>query len=449
MFTKLFIANRGEIAVRLVRAAHELGILTVVGHSSADADSLAVRLADEAVEIGPPHPTKSYLNADAVIAAARSVGAGAVHPGYGFLSENAAFAQAVEAAGMAFVGPTAQAIRLMGDKSAARAAAQAAGVPTVPGSDGVVADLDAACTIAARIGYPVMIKASAGGGGRGIRVADEEQQLRQLLPMAQAEARAAFGDPGVYLERLIRRAKHIEIQVLGDGTDVVHLFDRECSMQRRRQKVLEEAPSPSLDAATRATLCEAAVRLAKSVGYRSAGTVEFVYDADARQFFFIEMNTRIQVEHPVTEMVTGVDLVREMLLIARGEPLRLRQADIAMRGAAMEFRINAEDPERNFAPSPGTIASLSFPGGPGVRVDSLLFDGYRIPPFYDSLLAKLIVWDEDRAHALKRGRRALTEFKIDGVPSTISLHLQLLADPQFRAGDYDTGYLERWIAARQ
>ncbi len=449
MFTKLFIANRGEIAVRLVRAAHELGIQAVVGHSSADADSLAARLADEAVEIGPPHPTKSYLNAEAVIAAARSVGAGAVHPGYGFLSENAAFAQSVEDAGMVFVGPTAQAIRLMGDKSAARAAANAAGVPTVAGSDGVVADLATACRIAASIGYPVMIKASAGGGGRGIRVADDEEQLRQSLPLAQAEARAAFGDPGVYLERFVRRAKHIEIQILGDGIDAVHLFERECSLQRRRQKVIEEAPSPSLDTASRSALCDAAVRLAKSVGYRSAGTVEFIFDADARQFFFIEMNTRIQVEHPVTEMITGVDIVREMIRIARGEPLRLRQADISVRGAAIEFRINAEDPDRNFAPSPGTIASLTLPGGPGVRIDSLMFAGCQIPPFYDSLLAKLIVWDESRAFALERGRRALNEFKVEGVPSTISLHLHMLTDPQFRAGDYDTGYLERWFAAKQ
>ena len=449
MISKLFIANRGEIAVRLVRAAQELGIPAVVGHSSADADSLAVRLASEAVEIGPPHPTKSYLNAGSVIAAARSVGADALHPGYGFLSENAAFAEAVEAAGMVFVGPTPQAIRLMGDKAAARAAAQRAGVPTVPGSDGVISDLESARRIAAGIGFPIMIKASAGGGGRGIRVAENDAELLKLLPMAQAEARAAFGDHGVYLERFVRRAKHIEVQVLGDGTDVIHLFERECSLQRRRQKVIEEAPSPSLDAQARAALCDAAVRLAKSVGYRSAGTVEFLYDADARQFFFIEMNTRIQVEHPVTEMITGIDLAREMLRIGRGERLRLRQADVAMRGAAMEFRINAEDPDRNFAPAPGTITSLSLPGGPGVRVDSLLFDGYRVPPFYDSLLAKLIVWDEDRPAVLARGARALGEFKVEGVPSTVSLHLRMLADPQVRAGDYDTGYLERWFAAKQ
>jgi acetyl-CoA carboxylase biotin carboxylase subunit len=448
VITKLFIANRGEIAVRVVRAARELGIRAVVGHSSADADSLAVRLADEAVEIGPPHPTKSYLNVDAVVAAARSVGADGLHPGYGFLAENAGFAEVVEGAGMAFVGPTPPTIRLMGDKAAARAAAERAGVPTVPGSEGVVPDLDTARRLAEKIGFPIMIKAAAGGGGRGIRVAENDAELRKLLPLAQAEARAAFGDPGVYLERFVRRAKHIEVQVLGDGTDAIHLFERECSLQRRRQKVIEEAPSPSLDAAARIALCEAAVRLAKSVGYRSAGTVEFLYDARSRQFFFIEMNTRIQVEHPVTEMITGVDLVREMLRIGRGEPLRLRQADIAPRGAAMEFRINAEDPDRNFAPSPGTIASVALPGGPGVRIDGLLFDGYRIPPFYDSLLAKLIVWDEDRAAVLARAARALGEFKVDGVPTTVALHRHLLGDAQFRTGDYDTGYLERRLAAQ-
>ncbi len=447
MVEKLFVANRGEIAVRLVRAAHELGITAVVGHSSADADSLAVRLADEAVEIGPPHPTKSYLNAAAVIAAARSVGATALHPGYGFLSENAAFAASVEDSGMVFVGPTPESIRLMGDKAAARSAALRAGVPTVPGSEGVVPDLDAARRLAAEIGFPIMIKASAGGGGRGIRVAENDADMLRLLPMAQAEARAAFGDGGVYLERFVRSAKHIEVQVLGDGRDAVHLFERECSLQRRRQKVIEEAPSPSLDAAERAGLCDAAVRLARSVGYRSAGTVEFLYDTAARQFFFIEMNTRIQVEHPVTEMITGIDLVREMLRIARGEPLRLAQSDIAMRGAAMEFRINAEDPERQFAPSPGTVSALHLPGGPGVRVDGLIYAGCRIPPFYDSLLAKLIVWDEDRAAVLVRGARALREFDVKGVPTTVSLHRQMLADPQFRAGNYDTGTLERRFAA--
>ena len=379
-FDTLLVANRGEIAVRVIRAARELGLKTVAVFSDADAGSLATQLADHAINIGPAQAMKSYLNVDAILAAAKTAGAGAVHPGYGFLSENAAFAEAVEAASMVFVGPRPDAIRTMGDKAAARAAAQRAGVPTVPGSVGVVEDLEEGVRVAAEIGYPVMIKASAGGGGRGIRIAGDETELRQQVGIAQAEAKAAFGDGAVYLERLIRRARHIEVQILGDGKDVVHCFERECSLQRRRQKIWEEAPSIAINALTRAALCASAVKLARAVSYRGAGTLEFLYDDESREFFFIEMNTRIQVEHPITEMVTGIDLVREMLRISMGEPLRFRQDDIQLRGAAIEVRINAENPAKNFMPCPGRVESLRVPGGPGVRFDSMLFPGSVVPP---------------------------------------------------------------------
>ena len=445
---KLLIANRGEIAVRIIRAARELDIATVAVFSEADRDSLAVRMADEAAAIGPAQAAKSYLNADAILAAARSSGADAIHPGYGFLSENAAFASAVEAAGLTFVGPSPEAIRIMGNKSLARETAAKAGVPCVPGSDGVVTGIDAAVASAAKIGYPVMIKASAGGGGRGIRIANDADELTRQIAVAQTEATAAFGDGSVYLERFIRSARHIEVQVLGDGNDAVHCFERECSLQRRRQKILEEAPSPALSPATRARLCESAVQLTKSVRYRGAGTLEYLYDDGSGEFFFIEMNTRIQVEHPITEMITGVDLVREMIRICGGEALRLRQSDIVMRGAAIECRINAEDPERNFMPSPGRITELTLPGGPGVRIDSMLYGGYTVPPYYDSLLAKLIVHAEDRDAAIARMKRALGELRLEGVKSTRALHLALLDDPSFRAAKFDTNFLEPWLAAR-
>ncbi|MGQ3070096.1 MAG: acetyl-CoA carboxylase biotin carboxylase subunit [Ferrovibrionaceae bacterium] len=445
MPTKLLVANRGEIAVRVIRAARELGIRTVAVHSTADRDGLAVRLADEAVEIGPAQATKSYLNAQALLDAAKSTGADAIHPGYGFLSENAAFAEAVTRAGLIFVGPSAEAIRRMGDKAAARAAAMSADVPTVPGSDGVVESVDEALRIAGTIGYPVMIKASAGGGGRGIRVARDAAELTQVMPVAQGEAQAAFGNGAVYLERFIGRARHVEVQILGDGHRVVHLFERDCSLQRRRQKVFEEAVSPALDEATRQRLCKSAVRLAEAVGYAGAGTLEYLYDADTAEFFFIEMNTRIQVEHPITEMITGVDLVREMLKIAGGNRLGLAQEDIVRRGHAIEVRLNAEDPDRNFAPNPGRIEGLAWPGGPGVRIDSMLYPGYAIPPFYDSLLAKLIVWDETRDAALNRLGRALDELRIDGVKTTASLHRRLVDDADVRAGRVDTNWLERWM----
>ncbi|MBD9431293.1 acetyl-CoA carboxylase biotin carboxylase subunit [Achromobacter sp. ACM03] len=444
---KVLVANRGEIALRIIRAARELGMRTVAVYSEADRDALATRMADEAVLIGPSHATRSYLNTEALLEAARSTGAQAVHPGYGFLSENAAFAQAVSDAGLIFVGPDAATIRTMGDKAAARACAQAAGVPTVPGSEGVLSSLDEALTHAAIIGYPLMIKAAAGGGGRGIRVVRDEAELRAQMPQAQAEAQAAFGEAGVYLERYLPRARHIEVQVLGDGSNAVHLYERECSLQRRRQKVLEEAPSPALNPATRQKLCESAAQLARSVGYRGAGTLEYLYDDSrgAGEFYFIEMNTRIQVEHPITEAITGVDLVREMLRIADGEPLRLRQQDIAIRGAAIECRINAEDPKRNFAPSPGRVEHVRWPGGPGVRVDSMLYPGCSVPPYYDSLLAKLIVWDESRAAALARMARALDEVELTGVHSTLALHRELLEDADVLAGRYHTNYLEAWM----
>lgn len=445
-FDKLLIANRGEIAVRIIRAAKELGLKTVAVYSDADAHSLAVRMADEAVRIGPAHATRSYLSVDAILEAAADSGAGAVHPGYGFLSENAVFAERIEAAGLVFVGPTPHAIRTMGDKAAARAAAMKAGVPTVPGSVGVVTDADTAVALAKGIGYPIMIKASAGGGGRGIRVAHDEAELRQQFATATAEAQAAFGNGEVYLERFIRQARHIEVQILGDGQRVVHCFERECSLQRRRQKVWEEAPSAAISEATRAALCESALRLAHAVAYRGAGTLEYLYDDDTREFFFIEMNTRIQVEHPITEMITGIDLVKEMLRIALGQPLRLQQEDIRLTGAAIEVRINAENAAKNFMPSPGLVSQLVVPGGPGVRFDTMLFPGCTVPAYYDSLLGKLIVHDTDRAGALARMRRALDELQVEGIHTTIPLHRALCEDAGVAQAAFHTGFLETWLS---
>lgn len=445
-FDKLLIANRGEIAVRIIRAAKELGLKTVAVYSDADAQGLAVRMADEAVRIGPAHATRSYLSVDAILEAAADSGAGAVHPGYGFLSENAVFAERIEAAGLVFVGPTPHAIRTMGDKAAARAAAMKAGVPTVPGSVGVVTDADTAVALAKGIGYPIMIKASAGGGGRGIRVAHDEAELRQQFATATAEAQAAFGNGEVYLERFIRQARHIEVQILGDGQRVVHCFERECSLQRRRQKVWEEAPSAAISEATRAALCESALRLAHAVAYRGAGTLEYLYDDDTREFFFIEMNTRIQVEHPITEMITGIDLVKEMLRIALGQPLRLQQEDIRLTGAAIEVRINAENAAKNFMPSPGLVSQLVVPGGPGVRFDTMLFPGCTVPAYYDSLLGKLIVHDTDRAGALARMRRALDELQVEGIHTTIPLRRALCEDAGVAQAAFHTGFLETWLA---
>ncbi|MDI6526955.1 acetyl-CoA carboxylase biotin carboxylase subunit [Pseudomonas otitidis] len=445
---KLLVANRGEIAVRIIRAAQGLGIPTVAACSEADVDALPARLADEVRVIGPARADRSYLNGEALIAAALDSGADAIHPGYGFLSENAAFAQAVVEAGLVFVGPDAATIRQMGDKAEARRTAKAAGVPVVPGSPGELDSLEAALACAVEVGYPLLIKASAGGGGRGIRFAHDAEELAREFPLAQREAQAAFGSGAVYLERFIRQARHIEVQVLGDGQHAVHLFERECSLQRRRQKVFEEAPSPALSEAQRAALCESAVRLARQIGYRGAGTLEYLFDAVSGEFFFIEMNTRIQVEHPVTEMVTGVDLVQWMLRIAGGEPLSLSQEAIRLQGAALEMRINAEDPARNFFPSPGVVQSLSWPQGEGVRVDSHLFEGYRVPAYYDSLLAKVVVQGSDRNEAFARAEQALAATRLTGMATTLPLHRLLLADAAVRDGQFDTGTLEPWLVER-
>lgn len=446
---KLLIANRGEIAVRIIRAAKELGIPTVLAHSSADKTSLAAQLADECVEIGPAQASKSYLNRQAVVDAALSSGADAVHAGYGFLSENADFVRDLTAAGLIFVGPSAEHIDLMGDKAQARTTAMKAGVPVVPGSEGVLQDAAAAEQAAAQIGYPLMIKAAAGGGGRGIRVVEKAEDFAKALTEAQREGLGAFGDDSVYLERFIARARHIEVQILGDGQDAIHLYDRECSLQRRRQKIMEEAPSPVLSAETREKLCQSAVDLARSIGYKGAGTMEYLYDEQSGEFFFIEMNTRIQVEHPITEVITGVDLIREMLLIADGQPLRYRQSDIQIKGAAIECRINAEDPANGFLPNIGTIGKLQWAGGLGVRIDSMLYSGYTIAPFYDSMLAKIIVWGEDRDHAFARLRRALAETEIEGLKTTLPLHRALAQDLQVARAEFHTNWLESWTAEQQ
>ena len=445
MLKRLLVANRGEIAVRIIRAAKDLGIGTVAVHSAADAESLHVKLADEAVNIGPPAAKKSYLNIEALLKAARETGCDSIHPGYGFLAENADFSDAVSAAGLVFVGPSGAAIRLMGDKVSARTAAAAAGVPVVPGSTGRVAGIEAGRDVLGETGFPVMIKAAAGGGGRGIRIANSLAEFEQAFPQAEAEALAAFGDGGLYMEKVIGKARHIEVQVLADGRDAIHCYERECSLQRRRQKVWEEAPSRALSDDLRAELCASAVALARAVNYSGAGTVEYLYDEDADRFYFIEMNTRIQVEHPVTEAITGIDLVAEMLRIAGGEPLRIRQGDVVARGHAIEVRLNAEDPAKDFAPFPGQVSELRIPGGPGVRFDSMLYQGYQVPPFYDSLLAKLIVHAETREAAIVRLVRALHELEIGGLKTTKPLFLALAADPAVRAGDVHTRWLEGWL----
>jgi acetyl-CoA carboxylase biotin carboxylase subunit len=446
VFRKLFIANRGEIAVRIIRAARELGITTVQAISAADRDMLAARMADEVAYVGPAHASKSYLNQRAMLQAALDAGADAVHPGYGFLAENATFADAVEQAGLVFVGPRAETIRMMGDKARAREVAAQAGVPVVPGTSGGKETTAALQAFASDIGFPVMIKAAAGGGGLGIRVATTPEALERLLNEARNEARAAFGDDTVYLERFLPRARHVEVQVLGDGDRAVHLFERECSLQRRRQKLWEEAPAACLTDAARASLCASAVRLAEAVGYRGAGTMEYLLDETTGDFFFIEMNTRIQVEHPVTEMVTGIDLIREMLRIAAGMKLPFIQQDITLRGHAIECRINAEDPSRDFHPAPGLVNGFSVPGGPGVRFDTMLYPGYVVPPFYDSLLGKLIVWDDTRDRALARLRCALGELQVDGIPTTIALHRRLADHPDIARHAVHTGWLEAWLA---
>ncbi len=444
MFRKILIANRGEIALRIIHAAKELGIRTVAVFSEADRHALHVRFADEAVCIGPPRTSDSYLNIPAMISAAEITNVDAIHPGYGFLSENANFAEVCETSHITFIGPTAETIRLMGEKEQARKSMAEAGLPIIPGSEGLVADEDAARQVAAEIGYPIMIKAAEGGGGRGMRVVREPRELAVAFGTARAESEQAFGSPNVYIERLIERPRHIEFQVLGDQTgEVIHLGERECTIQRRHQKLLEESASPVLDNETRERVGRKVVEALRRVGYTNAGTVEFLRD-DNGQFYFIEMNTRIQVEHPVTEMRTGVDLVKAQLLLASGVPLREIVDKVEFRGHSIECRINAEDPETS-RPSPGRITAFHVPGGPGVRVDTAAYTDASIPPYYDSLVAKLIVCGRDRAEALARMRRALDLFVIEGIRTTIPLHQRILADPDFLAGNFDTGFLQRLL----
>ncbi|MBU6443112.1 MAG: acetyl-CoA carboxylase biotin carboxylase subunit [Alphaproteobacteria bacterium] len=446
MFEKVLIANRGEIALRINRACKEMGISTVAIHSTADAEAMHVRLADESVCIGPPPAAQSYLNIPQIIAAAEITGAEAIHPGYGFLSENARFAEIVTEHGLTFIGPSADQIRLMGDKIAAKQAVKSAGIPTVPGSDGGVGSDEEAARIARDIGYPVLIKAAAGGGGRGMKVARSEAELSMALTTARAEAKSAFGDDAVYLEKYLQRPRHIEVQVLADSFGkVLHLGERDCSLQRRHQKVWEEAPSPALNAAQREEIGGIVSKALGKIGYLGAGTIEFLFEDG--KFYFIEMNTRLQVEHPVTEAITGIDIVREQLRIAAGSPLEIEQSDIVISGHAIECRINAENPF-NFQPSPGTITQFHAPGGLGVRFDSAIYAGYRIPPYYDSLAGKLIVHGRNRNECLMRLRRALDELVVGGIETTIPLFQHLVREPDILNGDYHIHWLEHWLAAR-
>ena len=441
---KLLIANRGEIALRIHRACHEMGIKTVAVHSTADADAMHVRLADEAVCIGPPPAAESYLNVPNIISAAEISHADAIHPGYGFLSENAQFAEIVELHNIIWIGPKPEHIRTMGDKVEAKRTAAALGLPLVPGSDGPVETIAEAKAIAAETGYPVIIKAASGGGGRGMKVVQSEDQLEAQMMQAGSEAKAAFGDATVYIEKYLGDPRHIEFQVFGDGKgNAIHLGERDCSLQRRHQKVLEEAPSPVISPEERGRMGGIVARAMAEMGYRGAGTIEFLYENG--EFYFIEMNTRLQVEHPVTEMITGLDLVREQIRVAEGKPLTLRQEDVVFRGHAIECRINAEHPQ-TFAPSPGLVQGFHAPGGMHVRVDSGLYAGYRVPPYYDSMIAKLIVYGTSRQGALRRLRRALEEFVIDGITTTIPLHQALLDEPDFQNGEYTIKWLEEWLS---
>lgn len=443
MFRKILIANRGEIAVTIIRACREMGILSVAVCSEADREALHSQLADECVCIGPAASKGSYLNMQAILSACLTTGAEAIHPGFGFLSENPVFARLCEKCGIRFIGPTAQVMDMMGNKSNARRTAEQAGLPIVPGSSGSVSDLGSAIRDAARIGYPVLVKASSGGGGRGMRIANSEADLQSAYQMAKAEAKACFGNDEVYLEKLIIEPRHIEIQLLCDEYGhAIHLGDRDCSVQRRNQKILEEASSPFMSDELRIRMGGAAVCLARKIGYTGVGTIEFLVDRD-RNFYFMEMNTRIQVEHPISEAITGVNLIQEQIRSAAGELLRYSQRDIVFHGHSMECRINAEDPENDFRPCPGTIRTLYLPGGPGVRIDSAAYPGYTIPPYYDSLLAKVIVHAPTREEAIARMRRALTEFVITGVTTNIDFHLAILREPDFIRGHYDNTYLDR------
>jgi len=444
---KLLIANRGEIALRIHRAAHEMGIKTVAVHSTADTDAMHVRLADEAVCIGPPAAKDSYLNIPAIIAAAEITGADAIHPGYGFLSENAQFAEIVEAHDLIFVGPKPEHIRTMGDKVEAKRTAGALGLPLVPGTDGAISDVDEAKAIANQIGYPVLVKAASGGGGRGMKVVPDADQFESLMQQASSEAKAAFGDGTVYLEKYLGNPRHIEFQVFGDGKgNAIHLGERDCSLQRRHQKVFEEAPSPVISSSERDRMGGIVSKAMADMQYRGAGTIEFLYENG--EFYFIEMNTRLQVEHPVTEMITGFDLVREQIRIAEGKPLSVEQKDLEFHGHAIECRINAEDP-RTFAPSPGKVTQYHVPGGMHVRVDSGLYQGYTVPPYYDSMIGKLIVYGRTREGALMRLRRALDEYVIEGMKTTIPLHQRLIENSDIQNGDYTIKWLEEWLATQE
>ncbi|MBJ6121917.1 acetyl-CoA carboxylase biotin carboxylase subunit [Sphingomonas mollis] len=441
---KLLIANRGEIALRIHRACHEMGIKTVAVHSTADVDAMHVRLADEAICIGPPSATDSYLNIANIISAAEISGADAIHPGYGFLSENARFAEIVEMHDLIFIGPKPEHIRTMGDKVEAKRTAGALGLPLVPGSDGAISDVAEAKKLAAEIGYPVIIKAASGGGGRGMKVCNGEDQLETLMQQAGTEAKAAFGDATVYMEKYLGNPRHIEFQIFGDGNgQAIHLGERDCSLQRRHQKVLEEAPSPVITPEERSRMGGIVAKAMADMGYRGAGTIEFLWEAG--EFYFIEMNTRLQVEHPVTEMITGIDLVREQIRVAEGHPLSVTQDEVRFSGHAIECRINAEDP-RTFMPSPGKVTQFHAPGGMHVRVDSGLYAGYKVPPYYDSMIAKLIVYGTTRERCIARLRRALEEFVIEGMKTTIPLHRDLIEDPEFQAGSYTIKWLEEWLA---
>lgn len=441
-FQKVLIANRGEIAVRIIRACHELGISTVAVYSEPDRDSLHVRLADEAYCIGPTLSKDSYLNFTNIMSVATLTECDAIHPGYGFLAENADFAEICESCNITFIGPSADAITRMGDKAVAKQTMKDAGVPVIPGSDGLVEDLDEAIIVAKEIGYPIIIKATAGGGGKGIRIAEDEESLIKQITAAQQEAQKSFGNAGVYLEKFLTGMKHVEIQIIADKHgNAVHLGERDCSVQRRRQKLVEEAPCPVLTEEVRERMGTAAVRAAKAVNYSGAGTLEFLLGPDG-QFYFMEMNTRIQVEHPVTEMVTGVDLIKEMISVAEGHPLSFTQEEVVINGWSIECRINAENPDKNFMPAPGTIQFYLPPGGPGVRVDSAAYPGYTISPYYDSMIAKLIVWAPTREEAIAKMKRALMEFDIEGIHTTIPFHQKLLNHPTFLKGDFDIKFLE-------
>ncbi|MGD2085345.1 MAG: acetyl-CoA carboxylase biotin carboxylase subunit [Candidatus Aminicenantes bacterium] len=446
MKSKILIANRGEIAVRIIRAARELGMETVVVYSQADQDSLAVKLADQTVCIGPPPAAESYLFYQNIISAALAAKVDAIHPGYGFLAENWQFAEACRAMKLRFIGPRSTVIQQMGDKARAKALMKGSNVPVVPGSDGVVESLDQVIEIAEETGFPLMIKAAAGGGGKGMRIVHEKKDLEKAFNFASAEAQQAFGDSRVYIEKYISGPKHIEVQILGDRHgNVIHLFERDCSIQRRHQKLVEEAPSAVINEDTRNQMGEAAATAAKSVGYDSAGTIEFLYDQVTKEFYFMEMNTRIQVEHPVTEAITGVDLIKYQIKIANDEKLDLEQEKLQLRGHAIECRINAEDPGKDFNPSPGEITQLMLPGGPGVRIDSGVYPGYTIPPFYDSMVAKLITWGTDRREAVERMKRALAEFYIEGIQTTIPFHKKVMKNKEFLRGQYTTDFVSEFM----